>query len=87
MIHGIILQNVEIFVYISFKEALSMVLLGCPLVTEIIHGAATEVLLHQLGWKVAIYPLQCWFDVKPNHLLTPKNKTNKQIDDPVYVWL
>ena len=38
----------------------------CPLVPEIIHGGAPEVFLHQQSWKVAILPLQCWCDVKPN---------------------
>jgi hypothetical protein len=35
-------------------------------VPEIIHERAPEVFLHHISWNVAIWPLLCWCDVKPN---------------------
>jgi hypothetical protein len=31
-----------------------------PFVPEIMHGRAPAVFLHQLSWKVAIWPILCW---------------------------
>jgi hypothetical protein len=33
---------------------MSVVLLGCPFVPEIMHGRALEVFLHLLSWSVSI---------------------------------
>jgi hypothetical protein len=46
----------------------SVVLLGCALVPEIMHGGAPGVFLHHESWKVAIWPSLCWCDVKPNKI-------------------
>jgi hypothetical protein len=35
-------------------------------VPEIMHGRVPEVFLHQQSWNVAIWPILCRCDVKPN---------------------
>ena len=44
----------------------NLLLLRCPLVPEIMHGGEPDVFLHHLSWEAVIYPLQCWWVIKPN---------------------
>jgi hypothetical protein len=73
------------FWLLSCEEAIqltygtSVVLLRYPFVPEIMHGRAPEVFLHQLSWNVAIWPILCRCDVKPN-------KSNKQTNNQCLHW-
>jgi hypothetical protein len=58
-------------------------LLRCPFVSEIMHGRAPEVFLHQLSWNIAIWPILCRCDVKPK----TNKQTNKQNHNEWLVWI
>ena len=57
--------------YVIFhSQGVSVVLLRGLLVPEIMHRGAPEVFFHQLSWKLAKLPVQCWCDINTNKKIT-----------------
>jgi hypothetical protein len=59
---------------IQLAYGTSVVLLRCQFVSEIMHGGAPEVFLHQLSLNVAIWPILCRCDVKTQSKTKTKQK-------------